>query len=162
MQSTADQLYPFNPNGSIALVGAGLGGVDLLTVGAHRELEQADLVLADELVAPEVLALSRGRILVANKHERGQDPGQQTLNVAALAALSRGERVVRLKSGDPFLYGRGGEELIFFRAHGYEPRVQPGIASAIAAPGLAEIPVTQRGVASQLLVLVINQFQFFF
>jgi len=139
--------------GRIALVGAGPGDVDLLTVGGKREIEEADVVLADELVAPSILALARGRVLVADKHERGQDPGQQRLNVAALDALRRGERVVRLKSGDPFLYGRGGEELTFFRANGFEARVLPGVSSALAAPALAEISVTHRGVADQLLIL---------
>jgi siroheme synthase len=80
-----------------------------------------------------------------------QDPGQQRLNIAALDALRRGERVVRLKSGDPFVYGRGGEELTFFRANGFEARVLPGVSSALAAPALAEISVTHRGVADQVL-----------
>lgn len=82
-----------------------------------------------------------------------QDPGQQRLNVAALEALRRGERVVRLKSGDPFVYGRGGEELTFFRANGFEPLVLPGVSSAFAAPAMAHISVTHRGVADQVLVL---------
>lgn len=135
-------------------MGAGPGDVDLLTVRGKRELEEADVVLADELVAPSILALAvRGTVIVADKHERGQDPGQQRLNVAALDALRRGARVVRLKSGDPFVYGRGGEELAFFRANGYEASVVPGVSSAFAAPAMAQISVTHRGVADQVLVL---------
>jgi uroporphyrin-III C-methyltransferase len=74
------------------------------------------------------------------------------VNGLGLAALQRGKRVVRLKVGDPYLYGRGGEEVAFYRAHGFEPRVIPGVCTALAAPCAAGIPVTHRGAANQVLL----------
>lgn len=74
------------------------------------------------------------------------------MNTWGIQALQEGKRVVRLKVGDPFLYGRGGEEVLFYRSYGYEPVILPGVSSALVAPLVANIPVTHRGIANQLLI----------
>eukprot|EP01113_Clastostelium_recurvatum_P019709 TRINITY_DN2326_c0_g1_i13.p1 TRINITY_DN2326_c0_g1~~TRINITY_DN2326_c0_g1_i13.p1 ORF type:complete len:451 (-),score=81.27 TRINITY_DN2326_c0_g1_i13:1437-2789(-) len=140
------------PGGRIFLVGAGPGDPDLLTVKAARLLQQVDLVIADNLVPQAILDLVRGELRLARKLPGTADEAQDELNVMALEALSQGKSVVRIKSGDPFLFGRGGEELLFFRRHGYVAEVVPGLTSAIAAPQAAGIPVTHRGVADQVLI----------
>lgn len=137
----------------IRLVGAGPGDPELLTVAARRALEDADLVLADRLIPEAVLGLVRGELRIADKPAGGDaDAGQAALDQAGLAALRAGKDVVRLKIGDPFLFGRGGEEVAFYRRHGFEPELVPGLSSALAAPVLAGIPTTLRGVADRVVV----------
>ncbi|EDO25671.1 predicted protein, partial [Nematostella vectensis] len=137
---------------SITLVGAGVGNPDHLTLGALRELQTADLVVADQLLPPTILALAGGRLVVANKTKGRAHEAQEEIYDACLAGLRAGQRVVRLKGGDPFVFGRGAEEVLRFRQHGYEARVLPGISSCIAGPGLAGIPLTLRGVADSFVV----------
>ncbi len=134
------------------LVGGGPGDPALLTVAGRRALHEADLVIADLLVPEETLALVRGRLVMSNKHKGCANAAQRELQDWTLAALSRGLDVVRLKGGDPFVYGRGAEEVQDFRRHGYEVEVVSGITSALAAPLAAGIAVTTRGVADQLAV----------
>ncbi|KAI8928466.1 tetrapyrrole methylase [Entophlyctis helioformis] len=137
------------------LVGAGPGDRDLLTVAAVRLLQSADLVVSDRLIPASVLELVPPSRLSFNivKTDGASDVSQDTSNAQCLAALERGQVVVRLKTGDPFLFGRGGEEVLFFRARGYEPVVVPGISSVLGGPTCAGIPVTHRGVADSLLVV---------
>lgn len=140
---------------SIALVGAGPGLLELLTVGALHAIYLADLILADKLVPQQVLDLiprQRTELFIARKFPGNAERAQQELLEMGLAALHRGQRVVRLKQGDPYIFGRGGEEYLFFSQHGFIPRVLPGITSALAAPVLAQIPATHRDVADQVLV----------
>ncbi|KAJ3282314.1 hypothetical protein HK104_010964 [Borealophlyctis nickersoniae] len=141
--------------GRILLVGAGPGDPGLLTVDALNALRTADLVVSDQLVPPRILALIPStRLRLAMKKVAGRsDQSQDDTNAICLRALRAGQVVARLKGGDPFLFGRGGEEIAFFRSHGFDPVMIPGISSCIAAPGSVGIPVTHRGIADQLLVL---------
>ncbi|KAF9418938.1 hypothetical protein BGZ94_009565 [Podila epigama] len=139
--------------GQIKLIGAGPGDPDLLTMAAYKAITGwADVVLADKLVSKEILSLVTCELFVANKDKGCQASGQAELFQRATAALERGQKVVRLKQGDPFIFGRGGEEYLHFRSLGYEATIIPGLSSSIAGPLLANIPLTHRGTASQFLV----------
>ena len=140
--------------GWVALVGAGPGDPDLLTRRAVTRLEQADLVLYDALIDPEVLSLagSAQRIYVGKRAGRPA-MRQELINRLLVRAARGGRRVVRLKGGDPFVFGRGGEEALALVAAGIPFEVVPGVTSAVAAPGLAGIPVTHRGTATAFVVL---------
>lgn len=164
--------------GSITLVGSGPGDPSLLTVAALNAIKEADLVLADKIVPSEIIALVKCELKIARKFPGNADTAQNEFNQEALQAMLDGKRVVRLKQGgefgydfayaceeeksvlndslclnsDPYLFGRGGEEVLFFREHNYEAKVIPGISSSTAAPLLCGIPLTHRGVASQFLV----------
>jgi uroporphyrin-III C-methyltransferase / precorrin-2 dehydrogenase / sirohydrochlorin ferrochelatase len=143
----------FRP-GSVALVGAGPGAPDLLTRRAAARLAAADVVFYDALVDPEVLDLAgkAQRIYVGKR--AGRPAIRQTLiNQLLVRAARRGQRVVRLKGGDPFVFGRGGEEALALVAAGIPFEVVPGISSALAAPALAGIPVTHRGSAAGFVVV---------
>lgn len=141
--------------GSISLVGAGPGSVSMLTLGALQEIHSADLILADKLVPQQVLDLipkKRTRLFIARKFPGNAEKAQEELLELGLASLMKGEKVVRLKQGDPYIFGRGGEEFLFFRSHGFTPKVLPGITSALAAPVYSNIPATHRDVADQVLI----------
>ncbi len=137
----------------VRLVGAGPGDPGLLTVAARDALEEADLVLADRLVPAEILALVRGELRVATKLPGRAQAAQDELDRWTLDAFRAGRDVVRLKCGDPFVFGRGGEELEFLASHGIEAEVLPGLSSALVAPLAAGIPTTLRGHADRILVL---------
>jgi uroporphyrin-III C-methyltransferase/precorrin-2 dehydrogenase/sirohydrochlorin ferrochelatase len=138
----------------VSLVGAGPGDPGLLTLKAARRLAEADVVLYDALVTPETLALAGGatRICVGKRAGR---PGtsQEAIHAIMARAARRGRRVVRLKCGDPFVLGRGGEEAQALAAAGVPCEVVPGVTAAVAAPALAGIPVTHRGLASAFVVV---------
>jgi len=140
--------------GCVSLVGAGPGDPDLLTQRAVRRLEEADLVLYDALVDPDVLNLAKSaqRIFVGKRAGRPA-VRQGFINRLLIRAASRGRRIVRLKGGDPFVFGRGGEEALALVAAGVPFEIVPGISSAIAAPALAGIPVTHRGTAAAFVVV---------
>lgn len=142
--------------GKIALVGSGPGSVALLTLGALQTIHQADLILADKLVPQEVLDLipkNHGpELFIARKFPGNAERAQEELLTLGLQALQKGKFVLRLKQGDPYIFGRGGEEYNYFAEHGYEPIVIPGISSALAAPVVAGIPMTHREVADQVLI----------
>jgi uroporphyrin-III C-methyltransferase len=140
--------------GRVSLVGAGPGDPGLLTRTAVARLRAADLVLYDALVDDRILRLARR----AQRFYVGKRAGRHAMSQAAIEALliraaRRGKRVVRLKGGDPFVFGRGGEEALALQRAGVACEVVPGISSAIAAPGAAGIPVTHRGLASAFLVV---------
>jgi uroporphyrin-III C-methyltransferase/precorrin-2 dehydrogenase/sirohydrochlorin ferrochelatase len=140
--------------GFVSLVGAGPGDPGLLTLRAVRALEQADLVLYDALVAPGALAHARrARCIGVGKRAGRPSVKQGTIERLLVRAARRGSRVVRLKAGDPFVFGRGGEEVIALAEAGIPHQVIPGITSALAAPALAGIPVTHRGVAASFTVV---------
>ena len=147
---TRERLAP----GCVALVGAGPGDPDLLTRRAVKRLEDADVVLYDALVDPEVLELAGAaqRIFVGKRAGRPA-MSQELINRLLIRAARRGRRVVRLKGGDPFVFGRGGEEALALVAAGVPFEVVPGVSSAIAAPGLAGIPVTHRGITTAFVVV---------
>ncbi len=140
--------------GQVSLVGAGPGDADLLTRRAVRRLRDADLVLYDALVAPPVLELaSQAQRFSVGKRAGRRSVRQETIHRLMVRAARRGKRVVRLKAGDPFVLGRGGEEAVALRVAGIPFEVVPGVTSAVAAAGLAGIPVTHRGLASGFLVV---------
>jgi uroporphyrin-III C-methyltransferase len=144
----------FVPRGRITLAGSGPGHPDLLTRATFNAIQSADFILADKLVPAGVLDLipRRTPVQIARKFPGNADAAQEELLSLGLEALKQGKHVVRLKQGDPYLYGRGAEELAFFRGHGFEAKVLPGVTSALSAPLFSQIPVTHRAVADQVLI----------
>ena len=140
--------------GRVALVGAGPGDPELLTVRARELLASADHVLHDDLVSAETLALCGPdtRLEYAGKRGRRPSTRQSEITQRLIELAREGHFVVRLKGGDPFVFGRGGEELRDLVAAGIDVIVVPGVSAAIAAPAAAGIPLTMRGVASSLAV----------
>jgi len=144
---------------TVHLVGAGPGDPDLLTVRALRLLQAADAVVVDRLVSAGVLALVNpgAEVIAVGKDPGGASTPQAEIN-RLLVHLGRRHRVVvRLKGGDPFVFGRGGEEAEALVAAGIEVDVVPGISSAVAGPAAAGIPVTHRGVSSAFTVVTAHQ-----
>ena len=140
--------------GSVALVGAGPGDPELLTLRAAARLRDADLVLYDALAPTALLALApRARRFYVGKRAGRHSIDQDGIHRLMIRAARRGQRVVRLKCGDPFVLGRGGEECLALAAAGVPYEVVPGLSSAIAAPALAGIPVTHRGAAPAFAVV---------
>jgi uroporphyrin-III C-methyltransferase/precorrin-2 dehydrogenase/sirohydrochlorin ferrochelatase len=138
----------------VSLVGAGPGDPGLLTRRAVARLRSADLVLYDALIDRRILKIARhAQRLFVGKRAGRHAMTQHTINLLMVRAARRGKRVVRLKGGDPFVFGRGGEEALALRAAGVSFDVVPGVTSAVAAPALAGIPVTHRGMASAFLVV---------
>lgn len=136
--------------GTVWLIGAGPGAADLLTVRAARLIAEADLIVHDGLVGSEVLALARPdaeRISVAKQRSR-HSMAQDNINALLIAAARAGRDVVRLKGGDPFIFGRGGEEMLACRAAGVPVEIVPGISAAMACAADAGMPLTHRGLAS--------------
>ena len=143
-----------NVPGSVSLVGAGPGDPELWTVRAVRRLEEADLVLYDALVDVDALRrVTKAQCFCVGKRARRDNVPQETIHRLMIRAAKQGKRVVRLKGGDPFVFGRGGEEALALAMGGVPFEVVPGVTTAVAAPELAGIPVTHRGVASAFLVL---------
>jgi uroporphyrin-III C-methyltransferase len=138
----------------VALVGAGPGDPDLLTRRAAELLGAADVVLHDWLAGAGVLALVRpgARVIDVGKG-KGCGASQRYIEVLMVAHHDAGARVVRLKGGDPFLFGRGMEEVRAARAAGFDVEVVPGVSSALAAPALGGIAVTDRGVSAQVTIV---------
>jgi uroporphyrinogen III methyltransferase/synthase len=133
--------------GKVHLVGAGPGDPGLLTVRAKELIESADVVLTDKLVPQEALALARGEVIDVGKVGGGERVEQDETNALLVEHAQAGRTVVRLKGGDPFVFGRGGEEAQVCREHGIPFEVVPGVTAGVAAPAYAGIPVTHRGVA---------------
>jgi uroporphyrin-III C-methyltransferase len=141
--------------GRVVLVGAGPGDPELITVKGARALAEADVVVYDRLAAPALLDLvPRG----ANRIYAGKEPGRQAMEQHEIGALlvqeaASGHVVVRLKGGDPFVFGRGGEEMLACEEAGIPVEIVPGITSAVAAPASAGIPLTHRSVARSFAVV---------
>ena len=140
--------------GFVSLVGAGPGHPDYLTMKAVRRLREAHLVLYDALVADSVVEIAAQAEcrFVGKRARRAQTP-QHAIHEAMIDAAYRGHRVVRLKGGDPFVFGRGGEEALALQSAGVAFEIVPGVSAAVAAAGLAGIPVTHRGLAAGVLVI---------
>lgn len=142
------------PQGFVSLVGAGPGDPGLLTLRAVDRLRSADLVLYDALVAADVVALAaHAQRFGVGKRAGRKSVRQETIIRVMIRAARRGRRVVRLKCGDPYVLGRGGEEASALRAAGIPFEIVQGVTTAIAAPALAGIPVTHRGLASGFVVV---------
>ncbi|MDD7363102.1 MAG: uroporphyrinogen-III C-methyltransferase [Peptoniphilus sp.] len=132
-------------NHPVVIAGAGIGDIDQLSLGVLRELQEADCIVYDRLLDAELLDLAPG----AEKISAGKSKDRHTLKQNAINALlvekyRAGKKVLRLKGGDPFVFGRGGEEAEYLRAHGVPFTTYPGITSGVAVPAMAGIPVTFR------------------
>jgi uroporphyrin-III C-methyltransferase len=140
----------------VFLAGAGPGDPDLLTVKTLRLLQSAEVVIYDRLVSAEVLAAANpeAEFIYAGKDEGHQEAAQAEIyRLLADRAGVRGKRVVRLKGGDPFIFGRGAEEMQFLLQLGIPVEVVPGVTSAIAGPASAGIPVTHRGISGAVAIV---------
>jgi uroporphyrin-III C-methyltransferase/precorrin-2 dehydrogenase/sirohydrochlorin ferrochelatase len=139
----------------VELVGCGPGDVDLLTIQACRSIEEAEVVLYDHLITKEILDLvpEQAERIYVGKQKQAHSLKQKEINDLILKQACRGLRVVRLKSGDPYVFGRGAEEAKFLTNHGVKVRVIPGISSAVAAPSAAGIPLTARGYATNVSIV---------
>jgi len=147
--------------GKVYLVGAGPGDPELLTMKAVRLLKTAEAVLYDDLVAPEILALIPRN---AQLHDVGKRCGtkkikQEGINFLMVALADSGVNVIRLKSGDPLIFGRAGEEIEALRRAGIEYEIVPGVTSAFGAAASTSIPLTHRRVSSAVVLLTAHQAQ---
>ncbi|MDQ3210178.1 MAG: uroporphyrinogen-III C-methyltransferase [Actinomycetota bacterium] len=141
--------------GRVVLVGAGPGDPELITVKGAKALAEADLVVYDRLAAPSLLELAPA---CAERIYVGKEPGraamrQHEIDELIVREALAGRTVVRLKGGDPFVFGRGGEELLACTEAGVPVEVVPGVSSAVAAPAAAGIPLTHRGLARSFAVV---------
>jgi len=137
--------------GCVYLVGSGPGNPELLTVKARRLIEESDVVLHDTLPGPEILeSIPESKREDVGKRAGGEWTPQEYTNRRLVELAEEGKTVVRLKGGDPFVFGRGGEEAEHLAEHGIDVEYVPGVTSAIAGPGVAGIPVTHRDHASSV------------
>ena len=145
----------FSSHGVVYIVGAGPGDPGLITVKGLNCLRHADVVLHDRLVAQELLAevSPHAELIDVGKEPRRHRRSQDEINSLLIEKAREGKIVVRLKGGDPFVFGRGGEECQALVAAGIRYEVIPGVSSAIAVPAYAGIPVTQRGVTTAFMVV---------
>jgi len=141
-------------NGKVYLVGAGPGDPELLTVKALRLLRAADVVLHDDLVAPEILQLIPPTAQVQNVGKRcgSQTMRQEEINFLLVTLAASGLQVIRLKSGDPLIFGRAGEEIEALRRANIAYEIVPGVTSALGAAAAAGIPLTHRQISSTLVL----------
>ncbi|MDA0999513.1 MAG: uroporphyrinogen-III C-methyltransferase [bacterium] len=146
-------------NGRVFIVGAGPGDPELLTLRAARLLEGADAVVYDRLVSEQVLSLCppRCRRIYAGKSAGRHTLTQEEINRLLVEFAREGLRVVRLKGGDPFVFGRGGEEALALAESGIPFEIIPGVSSAVAGPAYAGIPVTHRGLAAAVTFVTAHE-----
>ena len=142
-------------SGKVYLVGSGPGDPELLTIKAARLIREADVIVYDQLPGPEILASlpESAERIDAGKYAGDHTLAQGEINRLLVDRASQGKTVVRLKGGDPYLFGRGGEEAIELQEAGVSFEVVPGITSAIAAPASAGIPITHRDHASVVTII---------
>ncbi len=148
-------------NGKVWLVGAGPGDPELISVRGLRLIQQADVIVHDRLVAPQLIAEANAKAEIINvgKAPTKKRYPQNEINRILVEQAQLGRNVVRLKGGDPFVFGLGGDEIAALVAAGIAFEVVPGVSSALAAPAYAGIPVTHRGLASSLVVLAGHSLQ---
>lgn len=140
--------------GKVYLVGAGPGDPELLSLKAYRLIKEADVILVDNLVLGVTQQIPEGKKVIdigktAEEHKFSQD----AINALMVELSGKYEKVVRLKGGDPYIFGRGGEEAVFLKERGVDFEVVPGITSAIAVPASFYIPLTYRGVSSSVTMI---------
>lgn len=148
-------------SGKVWLVGAGPGDVGLMTVRGMALLGEADVVVFDSLASKDLLKNVRPGAELIDVGKRGgmHKAEQDEINEILFQQASSGRTVVRLKGGDPFLFGRGGEEVLYLRAKGIDVGVVPGVSSSLAVPELAGIPVTHRNVSSGVTIITGHQME---
>ncbi len=141
--------------GFVYLVGAGPGDPGLFTIKGKELLARAQVVVYDRLVSPEILAYAHpeAELIYVGKESSRHTLNQDEINALLVEQAAQGKMVVRLKGGDPFVFGRGGEEALYIRAHGFGFAIVPGITSAVAVPAYAGIPVTHRDATSSFAVI---------
>jgi uroporphyrin-III C-methyltransferase len=141
--------------GRVFIVGGGPGDPDLLTLKAARVLREADVVLYDRLVSPAVLerAAKTAELIDVGKGDGQHTMPQEQINELLAEHARKGRLVVRLKGGDPFVFGRGGEEALHLAQRGIAFEIVPGVSSAVAGPAYAGIPVTHRGVSGSVTIV---------
>lgn len=144
---------PQSRSGRVVLVGAGPGDPELITVKGARALAEADVVVIDRLATRDLVGGLSAEIIDVGKTSLHHRVSQREIEALLIAHAQAGKVVVRLKGGDPFLLGRGGEEVQACRAAGVPVEVIPGVTSALAAPAAADIPVTQREVSKSVLIV---------
>jgi uroporphyrin-III C-methyltransferase/precorrin-2 dehydrogenase/sirohydrochlorin ferrochelatase len=139
----------------VTLVGGGPGDSELITVAGHKALMAADVVVADHLAPRDLIAELSPHVEVidVSKHPRGRSAVQQQINELLIDRARKGKRVVRLKGGDGYVFGRGFEEVLALREAGIAVRSIPGLTSPVAVPALAGIPITHRGVVHEFTVV---------
>jgi uroporphyrin-III C-methyltransferase len=141
--------------GKVYLVGCGLGDVEQLTLKAYRVIQEAQIILYDHLITDEILALipEETRKIYVGKPQKSHNISQDRINELIVDYASQGFTVARLKSGDPYIFGRGAEEAIYLGDRGYEVEVVAGISSSISGAACAGIPPTARGYAASFSVV---------
>ena len=140
---------------NVYLTGAGPGDIELLTMKAHRVITEADVIIYDRLANPEILEMAKDgcEFVYVGKEDGRHTLPQDEINEVIYQNALKHENVVRLKGGDPFVFGRGGEEGAYLQERGVSFEIIPGITSAISVPAYAGIPVTHRGVAVSFRVV---------
>lgn len=141
--------------GKVYLTGAGPGDVELLTIKAYKAVQNADVIIYDRLANKEILDMAKKgcEFIYVGKADRKHTLPQDEINELIYQSSLKFENVVRLKGGDPFVFGRGGEEALYLKERNIPFEIIPGITSAIAVPAYAGIPVTQRGVTTSFRVV---------
>lgn len=141
--------------GKVYLIGAGPGDPDLITIKGQKALQKADVVVYDRLINPELLSYTDGKSehIYVGKTPGHPSASQDQINSILISQALKGQNVVRLKGGDPFVFGRGGEEVEALSGQDIDYEVIPGISSAFAGPGSLGIPVTYRGTARSVTVI---------
>ncbi len=141
--------------GKVLIAGSGPGDPGLLTVKVWRALQDADIIIYDNLVNRDVLTLARpnAELRYMGKKCGGESFSQEEINAALVEAAGSAQLVLRLKGGDPFIFGRGGEEALVLQKHGIPFEIVPGISSSVAGPAYAGIPVTHRGLSCSYAVI---------
>ncbi|MCT7609415.1 uroporphyrinogen-III C-methyltransferase [Aliarcobacter butzleri] len=139
----------------VYLTGAGPGDVELLTLKAVKAIQNADILIYDRLVNPQILELAKKEceLIYVGKEDKKHTLPQEDINELIYQASLKYENVVRLKGGDPFVFGRGAEEALYLKQRGIKFEIIPGITSAIAVPAYAGIPVTHRGLTTSFRVV---------
>ncbi|MCL4125832.1 UNVERIFIED_CONTAM: hypothetical protein GTU68_008902 [Idotea baltica] len=142
-------------NSKVILVGAGPGDKDLLTIKGYNAIKQADIIFYDALVNKEILSYANKNVpcIYVGKRNNNHKYSQDDINEMLVVNAIKYGTVVRLKGGDPFVFGRGGEEIDYIESRGVETELVPGISSAIAVPASQGIPLTKRGVSNSFWVI---------